>query len=119
DRVAMVLPDGAEAAVATIAVACHAACAPLNPAYRKAELEQYLAILKPRALLVPAGSGTPAIGVARALGITTLELVPLGAEAGVFEVRGGEVNRASQPAFAGPGDIALALFTSGTHHAPK
>ena len=31
DRVAVVLPDGAEAAVAIVAVAARAACAPLNP----------------------------------------------------------------------------------------
>ena len=39
DRVAVVLPDGAEAAVAILAVAAHAACAPLNPAYSAREFE--------------------------------------------------------------------------------
>ena len=32
DRVAVVLPDGADAAVAILAVAASATCAPLNPA---------------------------------------------------------------------------------------
>src|SRR6185295_19915728 len=37
DRVAMVLPSGAEAAVATLTIAAHAACAPLNPDYTARE----------------------------------------------------------------------------------
>ena len=34
DRVAVVLPNGPEMAVAILAVAASAACAPMNPAYR-------------------------------------------------------------------------------------
>src|ERR1700722_18861874 len=34
DRVAIVLPNGPEMAVAFVSVAAHAAAAPLNPAYR-------------------------------------------------------------------------------------
>src|SRR6266511_3023783 len=37
DRVAVVLPNGPEMAVAVLAVAANAACAPMNPAYRSDE----------------------------------------------------------------------------------
>ena len=40
DRVAVVLPNGPEMAVAILAVAATAACAPLNPAYGTAELDR-------------------------------------------------------------------------------
>ena len=55
DRVATVLPDGPEMAVAFMAIAAGATCAPLNPAYRAGEFESHLARLHCRALLVPAG----------------------------------------------------------------
>jgi oxalate---CoA ligase len=38
DRLALVLPNGPEMAVAFVAVVAHAVCAPLNPAYRAPEL---------------------------------------------------------------------------------
>src|SRR5258708_4362308 len=37
DRVALALPNGPEAAVAFLAVAAAATCAPLNPSYKEAE----------------------------------------------------------------------------------
>ncbi len=37
DRVAVVLPGGADAAVATVAVACGAACVPLHPGFSSEE----------------------------------------------------------------------------------
>ena len=45
DRVAMVLPEGPEAAVASIAIASGATCAPLNPFYRPIEFDFHLADL--------------------------------------------------------------------------
>jgi acyl-CoA synthetase (AMP-forming)/AMP-acid ligase II len=47
DRVAIILPNGPEAAVCCFAVACAATSAPLNPAYSAAEFEFYLSDLKP------------------------------------------------------------------------
>ena len=46
DRVALILPNGAEMAVAFLAVAAGATCAPLNPAYGADELAWYLAELR-------------------------------------------------------------------------
>src|SRR6185503_5563730 len=45
DRIAVVLPNGPELAVAILTVEASAVCAPLNPAYRAEELERYFADL--------------------------------------------------------------------------
>src|SRR6202035_3961996 len=46
DRIAVVLPNGPEMAVAILAVAASAACAPMNQAYRSEELCRYFAELR-------------------------------------------------------------------------
>ena len=60
DRIAVVLPNGPEMAVAILTVAASAACAPLNPAYGADELDGYFADLHPRALITLAGIDSPA-----------------------------------------------------------
>src|SRR5688572_13144307 len=45
ERVAVVLPNGPEMAVAFLAIACGATCAPLNPGYRDSEFDFYLSDL--------------------------------------------------------------------------
>jgi acyl-CoA synthetase (AMP-forming)/AMP-acid ligase II len=85
DRVAIVLKNGPEMAASFLAVACGTTSAPLNPAYRADEFEFYLSDLKAKALIVEKGSDTPAIEVAKKLGVTLLELVPTPAQgAGSF-----------------------------------
>jgi acyl-CoA synthetase (AMP-forming)/AMP-acid ligase II len=74
DRVAIVLPNGPEMATAFLATASAAVSAPLNPGYRAAEFEFYLADLQARAVIVAAGSASPVVGVARQLAIPVLEL---------------------------------------------
>jgi len=51
DRVAVVLPNGPEMAVAVLTVAASAVCAPMNPAYQAEELDRYFPDLRPRALI--------------------------------------------------------------------
>ncbi len=120
DRVALVLPNGPEAAVAFLAVACGAACAPLNPAYREAELDFFLGDARARAVVVPAGETTPARAAAKARGLIVLELqAEAGAEAGRFTLRGDANRPAGEPAFAEGEDVALVLHTSGTTARPK
>ncbi|MBF8260595.1 MAG: AMP-dependent synthetase [candidate division NC10 bacterium] len=48
DRIALALPNGPEMAVAFLAVASCATCAPLNPEYRAPEFEFYLTDLLER-----------------------------------------------------------------------
>ena len=85
DRVALVLPNSAEMAASFITVAACSTSAPLNPAYRADEFEFYLNDLNAKALIVEAGSASPAIEVARKLGVSILVLHPTPAEgAGSF-----------------------------------
>jgi acyl-CoA synthetase (AMP-forming)/AMP-acid ligase II len=122
DRIGIVLPNCPEMATAFVAIASGCTAAPLNMAYRADEFEFYLLDLKARALVVAAGSDTPAREVAAKLGIAILELTPHPEKgAGSFTLDG--------PAHAGhpiangglaqTGDIALILHTSGTTSRPK
>lgn len=42
DRIALSLPDSLQAAVAFLVAATHAVCAPMNPRFRRAEIEFHL-----------------------------------------------------------------------------
>ncbi|MEO7385607.1 MAG: acyl--CoA ligase [Gammaproteobacteria bacterium] len=119
DAVAIVLPNGPEMAVAFLAIAAGATTAPLNPGYTTDEFEFYLQDLAARLLVVEEGSTSPAIAVARRLGIPIAELVvPAAAPAGRFELRG-PPGQAVRPGPAGADDVALVLHTSGTTSRPK
>jgi acyl-CoA synthetase (AMP-forming)/AMP-acid ligase II/thioesterase domain-containing protein len=127
DRVALVLPNGPEMAVAFLAIAAGATSAPLNPAYQVNEFDFYLSDLHAKALIIQAGIDSPARAVAQKRGIAILELSPVfEAEAGIFTLRGNEhshpagVNGCTLlPGFAQPDDVALVLHTSGTTSRPK
>ncbi|NJO35374.1 MAG: AMP-binding protein, partial [Rhodospirillales bacterium] len=119
DRVGLVLPNGPEMAVAFLAVAAGATCAPLNPAYTEDEFDFYISDLNARALIVASGLDSPARKVARKRQVRIIELVPtVDAEAGVFTL---ETERpvADGPSFAISSDTALVLHTSGTTSRPK
>ena len=122
DRVAIVLPNGPTMASAFLSVAAGAASAPLNPAYRADEFEFYLSDLQAKGLIVEAGSQSPAVEVARKLGI---RLITLHAEpergAGAFRLDGGEgvCTGPAKPGCAEPSEVALVLHTSGTTSRPK
>jgi len=122
DRVAIVLPNGPEMASSFVAVAAGATACPLNPAYRAEEFEFYLSDLNAKALLVEAGSQSPAVAVAEKLGVRVLEVI-VGANdpAGAFtlKARGGKDAPAASGGFAAADDIALILHTSGTTSRPK
>ncbi len=120
DRVAMVLPNGPEMAAAAIAVAAGATAAPLNPTYLAQEFAFYLADLDARALIVETGSDSPAIEVARTLGIPVIELRPRpSGPAGLFDLFGEAAGRIAEGGFGGADEVALALHTSGTTSRPK
>ena len=123
DRVAIVLPNGPEMATAFLSIAAGTTSAPLNPAYRAEEFEFYLSDLGARALVVETGSTSPAIDVARRLGVRVVELRPSPQRgAGSFELRDtteAPVSPAAEGGFAHEDDVALVLHTSGTTSRPK
>ena len=119
ERIAVVVPNGPEMAVAFIAVASFVACAPLNPAYQFNEFDFYLSDLKPRALIVQSGMCAPAVRAAQKHAIPVVELTPAkDGPAGIFSLtlRGSPSVRAIA---AKAEDNALVLHTSGTTSQPK
>src|SRR3984885_14095004 len=98
DRVAIVLPNGPEMATAFLSVASAAASAPLNPAYRQDEFEFYLEDLKAKALIVEAGSDSPALRAAEKLGVKLITLTPEPqAGAGAFQLSAASVDAVHSP----------------------
>ena len=113
-RMAVVLPNGPEMAVAVLTVAASAICAPINPAYGAEELDRYFADLQPHALLTVAGLDSSARRVALSHGIRVVELSAVfSAEAGLFTLTG-DHGGASRREPVSPSDVALLLLTSGT-----
>jgi acyl-CoA synthetase (AMP-forming)/AMP-acid ligase II len=120
DRIAVVLPNGPELAVAVFAVAAIGACAPLNPAYGSEELDRYLADLRPRALITLASIDSPARRAALSRGIRVIELsTAFDAEAGLFALTGYQGSAPSGEPVSSADDVALLLPTSGTTSRPK
>ncbi|MBW4573678.1 MAG: AMP-binding protein [Aphanothece sp. CMT-3BRIN-NPC111] len=119
DRIAIALPNGPEMAVAFLAIASGATCAPLNPGYQAEEFDFYLSDLNAKALIVQPGIAEAARTVAKAKRIPVLELLPTeDAEAGIFDLQVA-AEHSVQPKLARPDDIALILHTSGTTSRPK
>lgn len=120
DRVAVVLPNGPEMAVALPGVMASLACAPLNPSYSAKEFEFYLSDLKANALLTQASMNSEAVQVAQALGIPVCVLAPGGGEeAGFFTLSSVPSQDPDQSGYCRPENLALLLHTSGTTARPK
>lgn len=119
DRVAVVLPNGAELAVAILGVAASATCAPVNPAYQSDDVERYFSDLQPTALITPAAIESPARGVARSHGVRVIDLTPVpDAPAGSFTLAGSGCHPPSDE-LVRPDHVAVLLTTSGTTSRPK
>lgn len=120
DRVALVMPDGPEMALALLAVTALGACCPLNPNFREREFDFYLSELSPRALVVKSGDQNPVTLSARKLGIPIVEL-----ESTTKDLGRGLLSPLATDATSGhveaarAADTALILHTSGTTSRPK
>jgi acyl-CoA synthetase (AMP-forming)/AMP-acid ligase II/acyl carrier protein len=124
DRVAVVLPNGPELAVAVLGVAASATCLPMNPASAAEELDKYFTDLRPLALITQVDS--TARRVALSHGIRVIELLTTGdMQAGLFTLANDRGTLTSDSGSApsretvGPGDVALLMTTSGTTSRPK
>jgi acyl-CoA synthetase (AMP-forming)/AMP-acid ligase II/acyl carrier protein len=120
DRVAVVLPNGPEAAVAMIAVAAGAVCVPLNPDFTYDEYQRYFGELRLAALLTHADLDSASRRAARALGIAIIDVVTQPDEqAGAFRIVGQAPQRLVDNEFASGADDAFILLTSGSTSRPK
>lgn len=120
DRVAVVLPNGPETAVAMLAVAAGAVCVPLNPDFTASEWQRYFGDLRVTALVTRADMQSTSRGVANALGIPVIDLSPRPGEAlGVFSFIGSPRPCSGGSEFADTSDDAFILPTSGTTSRPK
>ncbi len=123
DRVALVLPNGPEMAVAFVCLAGCVEVAPLNPTLPHDEIAFALKDLRARLLVVTAGDDGPAVAAARGLGIPVARLESQAdGPAGTVTLMAGEGAGPGPPARPGvshPDDGALVLHTSGTTARPK
>jgi acyl-CoA synthetase (AMP-forming)/AMP-acid ligase II/acyl carrier protein len=120
DRVAVVLPNGPEAAVALIAVAAGAVCVPLNPGFTADEWRRYFGDLRVSALLTRADMDSASREVAHTLGIPVIELSPRPGEGpDAFDLVGPAMGPIADGELASSTDDAFILLTSGTSSRPK
>jgi acyl-CoA synthetase (AMP-forming)/AMP-acid ligase II len=120
DRVALVMPNGPEMAVAFASIASFATCAPLNPAYQFDEFDFYLSDLGAGALIVQSGTCAQAVAAAKKQSIPVVKLTPAtDAAAGIFSLDVPEGRPGVSADFARADENALALHTSGTTSRPK
>ena len=116
ERVALVTPNGPEAALTFLAATACATAAPLNPAYREDEFRFYMDDLNAKVLITLPGDAEAAHAAA---GPNVIRLALTGEPGSYTLQRDGVDVPAQAPVFAQPDDIALVLHTSGTTARPK
>jgi acyl-CoA synthetase (AMP-forming)/AMP-acid ligase II/aryl carrier-like protein len=121
DRVAVVLPDGPDAAVATVAIAAGAVCVPLNPRFTVGECQACLADLRLSTLLTEPAMDSAWPGVADRLGIAVINASRGSNQTlGAWKIaRGSGAQPKRNGEFASSADDAFILMTSGSTSRPK
>ena len=121
DRVAVVLPRGAETAVAIFAVATAAVCVPLNPDLTADELQRYFGDLQIAALLTRADMNSVSRDVAHTLGIPVIDWCPGLLKGPARSTLSAQQSRRAITAaiLAASANDAFILLTSGTTSRPK
>lgn len=120
DRVAVVLSDGPEAAVAAITVAAGAVCVPLNPGFTCDEYQRYFGELHLAALLTHGDLNSASRRAAHIQGVPVIDVSMRPNEvAGAFTVVGRAPQRLADDEFASSADDAFILMTSGSTSRPK
>lgn len=118
-RVAIVMPNGLEMALAVVSVMSSMTCVPLNPDYRQQEFQSYLKKINIDALILTPGEAVASKAAAE-IGIPIIELkVDLQSASLTLAAK-------SKPILNGNGfkkvdsnDVALLLHTSGSTASPK
>ncbi len=120
DRVAVALPQDADAAVALLGVSAVSIAAPLPLDLPLAEAGARLAALGARALLTADGEEGSLTTIARGAGLPILRLTPRPDDvAGAFGLDGDRVAEPAPRRAPQAGDVAAILHTSGTTARPK
>jgi acyl-CoA synthetase (AMP-forming)/AMP-acid ligase II/acyl carrier protein len=125
-RIAVVIPEGIELAVAILATAMSGICAPVSTELQRGEYSVLLSDMTAKALVATAQTPPAAIEAARDLDVQILQLEPASPPGSgcPFQLRGdiNNLNRSSAtspPDSVGPHSPALLLHTSGTTARPK
>ena len=117
DRIALVLPNSAEAIVMFLAAATTGTAAPLNGAYKEDEFRFYLEDTEARALVVPPGQAEAA---RRALSTAAIPIEAAFDGDGRIVLESKAPHDSSRSAGSpDEDDVALVLHTSGTTSRPK
>jgi acyl-CoA synthetase (AMP-forming)/AMP-acid ligase II/thioesterase domain-containing protein/acyl carrier protein len=119
DRIAIVMPNGPETAVATISVMAGFTAVPLNLDYKEQEFAGYFSHLEIKAVLVQKGSDTAAIITAEAHNIPIIEVSPRQGGAGMVTLVPEADITTVEAKIASSKDTAVILQTSGTTSQPK
>jgi oxalate---CoA ligase len=110
DVVLVSMPNGPDTLVAVLASMCAAVCAPMNPDYTLAELEQHADDLVPAAVIVARETGSNVRELSRRRAIPCIEVAR-----GRF-LAASRLGPGFEPC---PSDTALLLHTAGTTARPK
>ncbi len=123
-RVAIVLPDGFELAVAIVATVCNAVAVPVNPKLTAAEIDNLFSRLRIDAIVTSSHVNTAARDWAARHGIRQFEVT--GSGCGTFKISAAAnvthapLDEPMMPArILQPDDLALILQTSATTGRPK
>jgi acyl-CoA synthetase (AMP-forming)/AMP-acid ligase II/acyl carrier protein len=121
-RIAIAIPNGPQAALAIVAVACSAVSIPLNPRQTLREIEMGLATLRPDAILLFKGTDSVARQAAEERGTAIIEVAQSKQGALGFESVEPQISTAATPDESDEPDPkapAFILQTSGTASEPK
>lgn len=122
-RIAIAMPNGPQAALAIVAVACSAVSIPLNPRQTVREIEVCLAALRPDAVLLVKGADSVVRRVAERASIKILEVAQ--SQESVLNIgilapqNSTAAATADEPDEPSPDAPAFILQTSGTTSEPK
>jgi oxalate---CoA ligase len=118
NRVAIVMPDGPELAVAIAAVACHATAVPLNPGLTAAEFDALFTAQRLDAVILPDWEQGAAREVAMRRKMCRLEATRTPSALRVA-LRTPPLPAPAEPRSVEADDVAFVLRTSGTTARPK
>ena len=118
-RIGVFMPNGAEAVLAIVAVACCSIAVPLDPRLSLAEISERLDMLHLNALLVPQGSTSEARQAAERRRLPIIEAAPVGQGRLGLTLAAPVSDLPATEAEPDPNSPAFILQTSGTTALPK